>query len=51
VSVIKKYLKYDKIIVVAHGGVIRRFTGVAEVNYCVPYEVEYDENFICHDWV
>ena len=50
-AVVNKYLMYDKIIVVAHGGVIRRFTGVAEVNFCESYEVEYDENFICYDWV
>jgi len=50
-AVVNKYLMYDKIIVVAHGGVIRRFTGVAEVNFCVPYEVEYNENFVCYDWV
>lgn len=49
--VMKKYLFYNKIIVVAHGGVIRRFTGKAEVNYCEPYEVDYDEDFDCYDWV
>ncbi len=50
-SVMKKYLFYKKIIVVAHGGVIRRFTGVAEVNYCTPYIVDFNDDFICFDWV
>ena len=51
IAVMKKYLSYNKIIVVAHGGVIRRFTGVAEVNYCTPYVVNFDENFVGFDWV
>jgi broad specificity phosphatase PhoE len=53
ITVIKKYLKLknNKIIVVAHGGVIRRFTGVAEVNFCTPYIVNFDENFIGFGWV
>ena len=50
-AVMNKYLTHSKIIVVAHGGVIRRFTGVAEVNYCTPYMVNFDENFIGFDWI
>lgn len=49
--VMLKYLSYNKIVVVAHGGVIRRFTGFAEVNYCTPYEVNFTEDFKCFDWV
>jgi len=51
IAVMKRYLMYNKIIVVAHGGVIRRFTGGAEVNLCTPYIVNFDENFIGFDWV
>jgi len=51
VAVMKNYLMYSKIIVVAHGGVIRRFTGVAEVNLCTPYVVNFDEKFGGFGWV
>lgn len=51
VRVLNRYLGYSKIIVVAHGGIIRRFTGKAEVRYCEPYEVVYDRDFVCYDWV
>ena len=51
IGVMKKYLHYNKIIVVSHGGVTRRFTGRAEVNYCTPYAVQFDENFAGFDWV
>jgi broad specificity phosphatase PhoE len=51
VGVIKKYLNHKKIIVVSHGGVTRRFTGFAEVNYCIPYTVRLDENFNGFGWV
>ena len=50
-AVINKYITYNKIIVVAHGGIIRRFTGVAEVNFCTPYIVNFDENFVGFDFV
>ncbi|MCL2603614.1 MAG: histidine phosphatase family protein [Defluviitaleaceae bacterium] len=50
IPVMKKYLDYNKIIVVAHGGVIRRFTGVSEVNLCTPYLVNFNENFNCFDF-
>jgi Fructose-2,6-bisphosphatase len=48
-----KYLNlgYQKIIVVTHGGVIRRFTGLAEVNYCEPYSVLYTDLFSLYGWV
>ena len=51
VAVMKKYCTYNKIIVVAHGGVIRRFTGVAEVNHCTPYVVNFDESFTGFDFI
>ena len=42
---------YDKIMVVAHGGVIRRYTGVADIAHCEVCEVEYSKNFSCFGWV
>lgn len=53
VPVINKYtdLAYAKIAIVAHGGVIRRFIGSFNVNYCTPYEIEYSKNFKCFQWV
>jgi broad specificity phosphatase PhoE len=51
VPVMKKHLMCNKIIVVAHGGVIRRFTGVAKVDYCTPYAVDFDEDFVCFNWI
>ena len=51
--VMKKYYEagYQKIIVVAHGGIIRRFTGDAYVTYCKPYCVEYNGDFNYFGWV
>ncbi len=51
IPVIEKYKCHDKIIVVAHGGVIRRFIGIADIEYCKVYEFDYDSNFKCHGWV
>jgi broad specificity phosphatase PhoE len=51
VAVMKKYMIHKKIIAVTHGGVIRRFTGTVEVNFCTPYAVNFDENFIAFDWL
>jgi len=42
---------YDKIIVVAHGGVIRRYTGIADIAHCEVCEVKYNKNFECFGWV
>jgi len=50
-AVMNKYLAHSKIIVVAHGGVIRRFTGEARVDLCTPYLVNYTEDFIGYDWI
>lgn len=51
--VMDKYcnLGYSKIIVVAHGGVIRRYTGVGHIDHCDVTQVEYDKNFKCYDWI
>lgn len=49
--VLERYLNYNKIIVVAHGGVIRRFVGKAEIEYCTPYEVEFLPKFKYFGWV
>jgi len=42
---------YDKIMVVAHGGVIRRYTGAADIAHCEVCEVDYSKNFTCFGWV
>lgn len=51
--VMDKYvdLGYEKIAVIAHGGVIRRYTGVGLIAHCEVNEVEYDKNFNCFGWV
>lgn len=42
---------YQKIAVVAHGGVIRRLTGDNKVPYCKPFSVQYTEGFAYYRWV
>lgn len=51
--VYRKYYEagYEKIAVVAHGGVIRRLTGKGIVPYCLPETVEYNGHFDYHPWV
>lgn len=51
--VMDKYLAmgYEKIAVVAHGGVIRRYTGVGAIAHCEAAEVEYHKDFKCFGWV
>jgi broad specificity phosphatase PhoE len=51
--VLDKYvdLRYERIIVVAHGGVIRRYTGVGLINHCEVCEVDYSKDFKCFGWV
>lgn len=44
-------LGYEKIIVVAHGGVIRRYTGVGIIGHCEAFEVDYEKDFVCFGWV
>ncbi len=53
VPVLNRYLYkgYNTIAVVAHGGVIRRFTGDSNVKYCTPYEIDYYEGFPCLGWI
>ena len=51
--VLDKYvdLGYERIILVAHGGVIRRYTGVGLINHCEVCEVDYSKDFKCFCWV
>ena len=42
---LKKYLKYNKIIVVSHGIVMRQFKFQRQISYCGILEVEYDKDF------
>jgi len=51
--IIDKYfdLGYKKIIVVCHGGIIRRFTGVWKIDYCDIKEIEYTKDFCCFGWI
>lgn len=52
-AVLDRYLAlgYQKIAVVAHGGVIRRFTGIAQIAHCSLSVVDYHADFICFGWV
>lgn len=51
--VIDKYYDfgYKKIIVVSHGGIIRRFTGKWKIDYCDIEEIEYNKNFSFFGWI
>lgn len=51
--VVQKYYSsgYEKIIITAHGGIIRRFTGESNIGYCKPYCVEYGGSFDYYGWV
>ena len=51
--VLDKYadLGYDRIAVVAHGGVIRRYTGVGLIAHGEVCEVEYTKAFVPFGWV
>ncbi|MBO5252821.1 MAG: hypothetical protein J6C51_02640 [Clostridia bacterium] len=44
-------LGYKKVIVSAHGGVIRRYSGKADIAYCEIYEMDYTKDFSCFSWV
>lgn len=50
--VFRKYYEagYERIAVVAHGGVIRRLTGQGRVEYCSPETVEYNGSYSYHGW-
>ena len=51
--VLDRYLEagYEKIAVVGHGGLIRRYTGERVIGYCHVSEIEYTKDFVCFDWV
>ena len=42
---------YGKIIVVSHGGVIRRYTGITDIVHCEVHKVDYSKDFKCFGWV
>ena len=52
-TVADKYynLGYKKIIVVSHGGIIRRFTGEWQIDHCDLSEIEYCENYKFFEWI
>ena len=50
-NVLLKYTQYQKIIIVSHGGVIRRYVGKKDIEYCKPYEIEFNQNFKCYGWI
>lgn len=51
--VLDRYLAegYRSIAVAAHGGVIRRYTGRLEIEYCEISQMEYQAGFRCFGWV
>lgn len=51
--VMDKYvdLGYEKIIMVTHGGIMRRYIGRAFIEYCEVCEIEYTKDFKCFGWV
>ena len=50
-SVLSRYLSYDKVIVVTHGGVIRRFVKDQCIGYCMPYVVPMEGKVECRGWI
>ena len=50
-SVLSRYLSYDKVIVVTHGGVIRRFVKDQRIAYCTPYVVPMEGKVECQGWI
>ena len=50
-SVLSRYLSYDKVIVVTHGGVIRRFVKDQRIGYCMPYVVPMEGKVECRGWI
>lgn len=53
IPVLDKYLErgFNKIIIVTHGGIIRRFIGESNIKYCIPYEVDYNKEYQCIGWI
>ena len=51
--IMDKYLNmgYKKIIVVCHGGIIRRFTGEGKIDHCHIKSVTYTKDFKCFGWI
>lgn len=51
--VVDKYLDsgYKKIIIVSHGGIIRRFTGKWLIDYCDTEEIEYTKDYNFFGWI
>lgn len=50
-GVLSRYLTYDKVIVVTHGGVIRRFVKDQRIAYCTPYVVPMEGKVECRGWI
>lgn len=50
-GVLSRYLTYDKVIVVTHGGVIRRFVKDQRIAYCTPYVVPMKGKVECQGWI
>lgn len=50
-NVLSRYLTYDKVIVVTHGGVIRRFVNDQRIAYCTPYVVPMEGKVECRGWI
>jgi len=48
---LKKYLSYNKIIVVTHGVVMMQFKYINPIPYCGIVEVDFDENYEWCGWV
>lgn len=48
---LKKYLNYDRIIVVTHGIVMRQFKYYDTIPYCGITEIEFDEDFKWCGWI
>lgn len=42
---------FKKIIVVSHGGIIRRFTGKWKIDYCDTEEIEYNKDYNFFGWI
>lgn len=53
IPVLDKYLErgFNKIIVVAHGGIIRRFAGESNIKHCNIYEIDYNKGYSCIGWI
>jgi broad specificity phosphatase PhoE len=51
ISCVKKYLNYEKIIIVSHGLVMEQLSPQAHIPHCGILEVDFDENFQSKGWV